>query len=48
MKEKVIVVEGRTCPQCESTLVIKNGPYGRFIGCSSYPMHDRLVGDFRE
>lgn len=37
VEEKVTVVEGRSCPQCESPLVIKNGPYGRFIGCSSYP-----------
>ncbi len=31
------VVEGRTCPQCDSPLVIKSGPYGKFIGCSGYP-----------
>ncbi len=31
------IVEGRTCPKCESTLVIKTGRYGKFIGCSSYP-----------
>lgn len=37
VEEKLTEVEGRTCPLCDSTLVIKNGPYGRFIGCSSYP-----------
>ncbi len=31
------IVEGRTCPKCESALVIKTGRYGKFIGCSSYP-----------
>jgi DNA topoisomerase-1 len=31
------MVEGRTCPLCESTLQIKSGPYGKFIGCTSYP-----------
>ena len=31
------VVEGRVCPKCESTLVIKAGRYGKFIGCSAYP-----------
>ncbi|MDM8561598.1 type I DNA topoisomerase [Candidatus Parabeggiatoa sp. HSG14] len=31
------VVEGRTCPECESELHIKQGPYSKFIGCSKYP-----------
>ncbi len=31
------IVEGRRCPQCESELVIKQGRYGKFIGCSQYP-----------
>jgi DNA topoisomerase-1 len=30
-------VEGRVCPLCASTLVIKTGRYGKFIGCSGYP-----------
>ncbi len=30
-------VEGRTCPECSSPLVIKQGRYGKFIGCSGYP-----------
>jgi len=25
------------CPLCKSELVIKHGPYGKFIGCSQYP-----------
>ncbi len=31
------VVEGRTCPKCDSTLLIRMGKYGKFIGCSAYP-----------
>ena len=31
------VVEGRSCPQCESDLIIRSGRYGKFIGCSNYP-----------
>ena len=31
------VVEGRSCPKCESPLIIRSGRYGKFIGCSSYP-----------
>ncbi len=31
------LIEGRTCPKCGGTLVIKSGPYGKFIGCSGYP-----------
>ena len=31
------IVEGRTCPKCGSGLIIKSGPYGKFIGCAGYP-----------
>ena len=31
------VIEGRTCPSCDSPLVFKTGKYGKFIGCSAYP-----------
>jgi DNA topoisomerase I len=31
------VVEGRTCPKCDSPLIIRSGRYGKFIGCSAYP-----------
>lgn len=30
-------VEGRSCPKCGGELIIKQGPYGKFIGCKSYP-----------
>jgi len=31
------VVEGRFCPDCNSPLVIRQGRYGKFLGCSAYP-----------
>ncbi len=31
------VVVDRQCPHCQSDLLIKQGPYGKFIGCSKYP-----------
>lgn len=31
------VVEGRTCPKCDSPLIIRQGRFGKFIGCSNYP-----------
>lgn len=31
------VVADRSCPNCESPLIIRDGKYGKFIGCSSFP-----------
>jgi DNA topoisomerase-1 len=31
------IVEGRTCPKCESQLLLRAGRFGKFIGCSQYP-----------
>ena len=31
------VVEGRSCPECNSPLIVRQGRYGKFIGCSGYP-----------
>ncbi len=31
------IIQGRKCPKCESDLLIRQGRYGKFIGCSSYP-----------
>lgn len=25
------------CPECGCALVLRNGPYGEFVGCSSFP-----------
>ena len=35
--EQPELVEGRSCPKCDSTLLIRSGRYGKFIGCSTYP-----------
>lgn len=29
--------EGRKCPECGSPMAVRNGKYGPFLGCSSYP-----------
>lgn len=34
--EEPTIVEGRSCPKCESPLVYKKGRYGKFIGCANY------------
>ncbi|NLR76578.1 type I DNA topoisomerase [Leeia aquatica] len=31
------LVEGRICPKCGGGMVLKNGPYGKFVGCANYP-----------
>lgn len=31
------VALGHPCPLCGGALIIKQGPYGKFIGCSQYP-----------
>lgn len=31
------LISNRICPQCHSTLVERNGRFGRFLGCSNYP-----------
>lgn len=31
------IIEGRSCPECNSALQIKKGRYGKFIGCTNYP-----------
>ncbi|MCF6777364.1 type I DNA topoisomerase [Thiotrichales bacterium 19X7-9] len=31
------VVADRKCPKCQHDLLIKQGRYGKFIGCSNYP-----------
>lgn len=31
------IVEGRTCPKCDSELKIRRGKFGLFVGCTKYP-----------
>ena len=35
-QKKKLVVSGR-CPRCGGNLVLRNGKFGRFYGCSNYP-----------
>lgn len=35
--QKIVIPTGELCPQCGSELVIRNGRYGEFVACSSYP-----------
>ncbi|MBV8047288.1 MAG: type I DNA topoisomerase [Paludibacterium sp.] len=35
--EEPEILEGRLCPDDGGQLVIKKGPYGKFIGCANYP-----------
>ena len=30
-------IENNICPRCGAKLVIRNGDYGEFYGCSNYP-----------
>ena len=32
-----IKTDGRVCPRCGGKLIMRDGKYGRFIGCSNYP-----------
>jgi DNA topoisomerase I len=31
------IVPDRSCPKCESSLIQRDGKYGKFIGCSAFP-----------
>ena len=35
--EKNNKINSNVCPKCGSKLVLRNGKYGQFKGCSSYP-----------
>lgn len=37
MPKKELERVGRTCPECGSELVYRNGRYGKFISCSNFP-----------
>jgi DNA topoisomerase-1 len=30
-------IEGRQCPKCGGDLLVRNGRYGKFVGCANYP-----------
>ena len=35
--ERIQKERSLVCPRCGGNLVIRNGPYGKFYGCSNYP-----------
>ena len=37
LKEDQIKIDNMICPRCGSQLVLRNGKYGTFKGCSKYP-----------
>jgi len=37
IKEENIKVDNMICPKCGNKLVLRNGKYGTFIGCSNFP-----------
>ena len=37
IKENIIDNDPNKCPKCGGQLVVRNGKYGTFIGCSNYP-----------
>ncbi|KOR29681.1 DNA topoisomerase I [Achromatium sp. WMS1] len=36
-QEDTQILVDKTCPECGSPLVVKQGRYSRFVGCSAYP-----------
>jgi len=37
IKKDTILENNMICPKCKGKLIIKEGKYGKFIGCSNYP-----------
>ena len=37
LKEKSNKIKKDICPKCGGTMVLRNGKYGKFKGCSNYP-----------
>lgn len=46
-KPELEVVKDRKCPECESDLIIREGKYGKFIGCSAYPKCKHIESLFK-
>lgn len=36
-ESNIQIIEGRECPKCQSALQLRQGRYGKFIGCTAYP-----------
>jgi len=41
-------IAGKICPQCGGNLVVRNGKYSQFLGCSNYPKctYTEQIDDF--
>ena len=37
IRQRQTDIENHICPRCGRTLVLRNGKYGQFYGCSNYP-----------
>jgi len=37
VNERKLKESNLICPRCGGSLVVRNGPYGKFYGCSNYP-----------
>ncbi|MDZ7793900.1 MAG: topoisomerase DNA-binding C4 zinc finger domain-containing protein [Spirochaetia bacterium] len=35
--ERIQKERSLVCPRCGGNLLVRNGPYGKFYGCSNYP-----------
>jgi len=36
-KSRQEISQAFTCPECGARMVIREGPYGKFYGCSKFP-----------
>mgnify|MGYP001953690362 CR=1 FL=1 len=36
-EENAKIIGDRKCPKCESELIVREGKYGKFIGCENFP-----------
>ena len=37
VQERQRLIESRVCPRCGGQLLVRQGPYSSFLGCSNYP-----------
>lgn len=37
LPSKIIFKKSLRCPLCSNPMILRNGPYGKFYGCSMYP-----------
>ena len=44
VQKKEVIKTGEICPECGNELVIRDGKYGKFTGCSNYPRCTYIKG----